>query len=434
MDYSISRLPILVGRCTLYCTRRWRWLGTGGGRCVWNILKRFADTDCKCICWKLTGTFGQQEYSQADKTPFGLNSVFVRPDLNREHTDFSIFERDPWNSEPINKRAWTLQEALLSNRAVFFTKTELKWLCNERRQCECGKLSSPIRVSDLGDSAGLRLRELFSQHTLEEVYGKWDDIVMSFTKRSLTYEKDRLPALSGLARRFEWLLSKRFDHRDHYLAGLWETKLSRGLLWKVDDYTTVEDSDSDLLFSRPNEWRARSWSWAALNAPVVYAPYIGLQCQIELLGADIEQSTIDHYGRVKSGHLRIRARMLCDLSAHDTGSVDSSSNYWSTVGSLNVCGMRSQQAKYTLHMGNTSLGMFCFDCDDSYRGPQDKFCALIMGYQKTIDTYILLMVRERRRGEWERISIASYATVPPHNADAVKRTIEETAYAEIVLV
>lgn len=43
----------------------------------------------------------------------------------------------------------------------------------------------------------------------------WREIVIQFTSRSLTYQTDTLPALSGLARVFEAASG------DTYLAGIW---------------------------------------------------------------------------------------------------------------------------------------------------------------------------------------------------------------------
>jgi hypothetical protein len=40
--------------------------------------------------------------------------------------------------DSIDGRAWTLQERVLSNRAVVFTGAEVQWQCRASKTCECG--------------------------------------------------------------------------------------------------------------------------------------------------------------------------------------------------------------------------------------------------------------------------------------------------------
>lgn len=49
------------------------------------------------------------------------------------------------------------------------------------------RMSAPLMADDL---------------TAEEISDAWHGIVTGYTSERLTYERDRLPALSGLARRF----------------------------------------------------------------------------------------------------------------------------------------------------------------------------------------------------------------------------------------
>ena len=59
----------------------------------------------------------------------------------------------------------------------------------------------------------------------EEVLQQWYRIIIAYSSLKLTYDADRLPALAGLASRFAETLNT------PYLAGLWLSDLSRGLLW-----------------------------------------------------------------------------------------------------------------------------------------------------------------------------------------------------------
>ncbi|WAO84779.1 HET domain-containing protein [Fusarium falciforme] len=50
--------------------------------------------------------------------------------------------------DPIDDRAWTLQERVLSNRAVVFTGAEVQWQCRTSKTCECG-LPSEKTISEI---------------------------------------------------------------------------------------------------------------------------------------------------------------------------------------------------------------------------------------------------------------------------------------------
>jgi hypothetical protein len=71
----------------------------------------------------------------------------------------------------------------------------------------------------------------------------------------LTKQTDRLPALSGLAKRVLPLLGD-------YLAGMWSDTLVSDLMWRVNKL--------DCEFGRPVNYTGPSWSWASINGPVSY--------------------------------------------------------------------------------------------------------------------------------------------------------------------
>jgi len=55
-------------------------------------------------------------------------------------------------------------------------------------------------------------------------------VAQNYTNRDITYNSDKLVALSGLAREFVQVASGR------YLAGLWEQRLKHVMLWRRDYY------------------------------------------------------------------------------------------------------------------------------------------------------------------------------------------------------
>ncbi|PVH88323.1 hypothetical protein DL98DRAFT_509034 [Cadophora sp. DSE1049] len=88
----------------------------------------------------------------------------------------------------------------------------------------------------------------------------WRDIVKEYTKRKLTFPEDKLPALAGVAAEIASLSSQT------YLAGLWNDDLIHSLLWCRDFATTP--------LPPPSQYRAPSWSWAAIDSPITWSKAI----------------------------------------------------------------------------------------------------------------------------------------------------------------
>jgi hypothetical protein len=111
---------------------------------------------------------------------------------------------------PVLRRAWTLQERMLATRTVHFAAEEIIWECATASACECGHLQN---------THALTSRQRFDVSSLDRLPDAerarlWAQLSLSYQNRLLTKEKDRLPALSGLAHRFQ------SDGLGVYLAGL----------------------------------------------------------------------------------------------------------------------------------------------------------------------------------------------------------------------
>jgi hypothetical protein len=136
----------------------------------------------------------------------------------------------------------------------------------------------------------------------------WDTILHDYSNRALTYESDRLPALSGIASKVQQLLNSK------YMAGIWECDL-QGLLWIISErkwmsmrregdnasyfwtgygdldndtssilesQSSDQDSDEDVVsYTKPVETQSSenkepaqesylgpSWSWVSVVGPV----------------------------------------------------------------------------------------------------------------------------------------------------------------------
>ncbi|CAH0050391.1 unnamed protein product [Clonostachys solani] len=149
---------------------------------------------------------------------------------------------------PLMRRAWVLQERLLSPRVIHFLPEELVWECMESTSCECGcirSLWSPGHEPFLKD---LLHEMVLSKLSLAEVRAQWHRLVREYSRLELTFHTDRLPAVSGAARKFSSFF------QCQYLAGMWRTGLLRDLIWERKSAI----AGSKRLTYIP------TWSWASI--------------------------------------------------------------------------------------------------------------------------------------------------------------------------
>ncbi|KAF2877945.1 hypothetical protein BDV95DRAFT_532960 [Massariosphaeria phaeospora] len=127
--------------------------------------------------------------------------------FKRQHRDMDCYGSSAKGSTVIDrsnlmKRGWVLQERMLSPRSVFFDE-QLRWECSEMVACETlpkGQLSRenlmsyhpPLRVHSLHPGGNSSL----SEERIKDVHNRWLELVETYTRCDLTFEKDKLPAIS----------------------------------------------------------------------------------------------------------------------------------------------------------------------------------------------------------------------------------------------
>jgi hypothetical protein len=205
------------------------------------------------------------------------------------------------NAEPINRRAWTMQEQLLSPRLVIFGKDAVVWECqsgqwniedleHHKSDRDPRKIYDPETgyhalsrsqrllsdphvkpahgITDPAGNTTFRLnnalfdpqsaKTLFKEPLASAIRKEWQAIVSQYTARKLTYGTDKLNAISALDDIFKRAF---LDHE--YICGLFYSPKSNGgdllhqLLWYVPH--TGQRYDPPI---------APSWSWACINGPV----------------------------------------------------------------------------------------------------------------------------------------------------------------------
>jgi hypothetical protein len=198
------------------------------------------------------------------------------------------------NREPINQRAWTLQEQLMAPRLLTYTSHTLQWRC----ATEIANMDDSIYYEHANMTTLNKLTKATSEGL--EAAQRWRKVVAKYTSRELSVLNDKLPALAGIAKDFVDILGPR------YYAGIWENYMVMQLAW-------------DVIKPKPKvtDYRAPSWSWASVNGRVSYSSS-GLlkdrfsefdkpECVV-VSAFTTPKSDDSPYGEVTNGELKLRAR------------------------------------------------------------------------------------------------------------------------------
>ncbi|KAK8062927.1 hypothetical protein PG997_015024 [Apiospora hydei] len=145
----------------------------------------------------------------------------------------------------------------------------------------------------------LDARTLSTKDVIRVWYGT---TVPKYTQGKLTYDSDKLIAISALAEAIH------VNCKDEYLAGLWRKCIISGLLWARRGPG-----------AKATVYRCPPWSWASQNSSV---DYIIPVCEsdddgdgdsaydCEVLAAEVETGKHNAFGNVKSGYVRLKIAIL----------------------------------------------------------------------------------------------------------------------------
>ncbi|RSL60414.1 hypothetical protein CEP53_005445 [Fusarium sp. AF-6] len=249
----------------------------------------------------------------------GLFFLPIRLDKNTKGSVLLSREGPYWvmigaYPQPINDRAWTLQEAMLTPRLLIFTSMDVIWKCqagfkpdtaehpraaheihveypygppNESRwfpalvDCGYNFISIGSNKGRVGDD-------------LEVLQEQWCLLVENYTKRNLTVATDKLPGISAIAR----LMAPKL--KSDYLGGLWRQTLIFDLMW------------STLRYPRPESCKSGSpsWSWASVQGSIEYVGRRLVVSAAEVISCSVDLAyPQDPYGTVTGGLLQIRGHL-----------------------------------------------------------------------------------------------------------------------------
>jgi hypothetical protein len=121
--------------------------------------------------------------------------------------------RAPWReivqNAPLQKRGWTLQETKLGVRVIYYSKDGLYSQCREGVRQE---RAPACLITAIDPLVPRRLFDAYAMYPMN-VFMLWCDHVEDFTSRSLTFESDKLAAISGLAPALSAFIQSRSDRR-----------------------------------------------------------------------------------------------------------------------------------------------------------------------------------------------------------------------------
>ncbi|KAL2135825.1 hypothetical protein VTI74DRAFT_6754 [Chaetomium olivicolor] len=151
---------------------------------------------------------------------------------------------------PLYRRGWAVQERALSPRILHFTANALYWECSAMRAAE-------YRPGRLTVAESVAVMQFAKYSRTEVLCWAWDRLVERHCWAKFTYTRDKLLALSGVAKRANAF------HPCRYVAGIWAENLIEGLAWHTRFYKAGGPR-------RPAKYIAPSWSWATGKSPGQY--------------------------------------------------------------------------------------------------------------------------------------------------------------------
>lgn len=284
--------------------------------------------------------------SPANTIPFmhnGFRAGTVQ--IRRRITNIDVLLREVPGPplDPVDSRAWTLQEQLLSERLLVYSTDTLQWRCKDvvanlgsskyvpRPDESWWSTSSvdfvrlePVPLlldqdtldvrngveylvpNEVGDtlipitpSASSLGRQAAEYKRIQKLHTQWIHLIERYSLRSITYASDKLVALAGIAEKFGDAL------RTNYVAGFWEDHMLVYLMWHPKSGATGTSS-----------YRAPSWSWASLDGTIAFdcdlaagfdqSNYRAYDCRILRCQITLKDQLLP-YGEVIGGYIDLSA-------------------------------------------------------------------------------------------------------------------------------
>jgi len=228
-----------------------------------------------------------------EKFPFTCSDGKVVEVQARRHRGSSMAQLLE-NLGPLALRGWVWQESVLSTRILHYTESELIWECKTEVSSEDG--AKPRGFYSMGLCQKVSKSE-------KDPYSCWHDLLESYSVRKLTFESDKLPAVSGIAKRIQERV------KGTYLAGLWKENLPMELCWSVD-YVSSNSSTPNLL---PESYIAPSWPWASVHGALGFVdrdPECPFESCVTVVDVQCSVPGLNKFGEVIDGYLILKGLVV----------------------------------------------------------------------------------------------------------------------------
>lgn len=278
--------------------------------------------------------------TKLEQTPVFIRRCLYHPRLAAEKRNREHFNLPADVDRSTLSRGWVFQERILSRRFIHFLKDELFWECRESTWCQCRS-----------QEENWKKRRANVPRVLESL--DWADLIREYCGTVFTYEKDRLQALSGVARRYGAIHGKTF------LAGMWFEDLPATFSWKWDCFLLGYRKP------RPLGRTVASWSWTFLSTqgelPVSWMNMEGtLPCVLEFLGYTRDPPVADVYTDFHCVSLTLAGLTVMGTIFPREGYVKVSESLWSIIPDFEM--QPDDPSKFrVVESGSEVLILFCQD-------------------------------------------------------------------------
>lgn len=238
----------------------------------------------------------------------------VVPDFPEEIQYGPVAFSDEVEQGHLSRRAWVCQERTSSPRTIHFGRTQLFWHCihtvlaEDNLDTRVNQIANRHEYTNWrsfffpsGPEPGVGI-DISDEYVLSrEQLDLWYSLLIPrhYSTRQLTYDSDKLIAISGLAKQV-WRRRRSMA----YIAGLWSVNLLDGLSW------TARGSGHRIA-----QYVAPSWSWASRSGEIEYGPMgtANASFECEVIKWEVTTSNGDQFGPVVGATLELSAACVGGL-------------------------------------------------------------------------------------------------------------------------
>ncbi|KAF5557298.1 het-domain-containing protein [Fusarium napiforme] len=289
---------------------------------------------------------------------------------------------------PLSKRAWVLQEQILSTRLIHFTSTQMFYQCTDGLFSEDGNIYDTL--SKLPSLEGYMHESSYSSRRPFP----WFRWVTEFSARHLSFDSDRIIAMAGLIKHYEHISLQR------PILGLWEGTFGTDMAWY--SYTPADNKarhHDDIFKGIP------SWTWFSSKSKHIHHFFDDVDIYGE--GLCLQENSVPEENNVKLVHYS------CSLKAvklqHPTNAslpfLDGDDTFDTRQGSEN-----GQPPGLLLYLDSVKMD---FDQDRLFL--LRLFTAKVIDSIADLDDFVLLLREESHNNKtvFRRLGAGHLARPPP---------------------